>query len=224
MTRLLSLVLLNLMLAPPWCVLAETQTSRDGEAGTPYHEASVTENVLTLSTPADFQLEVADDFIYLGSTSFLLKGRAETDVFYFVEADGDAIQRLIHVQVETLVDDSAKDYNWEGDLVRVGDAEYRHGLWCFDVEKSALERPESDTARIQEWLAAAGYRQEGVFVGTRLARIFANGRSELLLFYGETIGLTGIDCGDEDTAREHLPSIIGRSESAFRLGKSQSQG
>lgn len=172
-----------------------------------------------MSRLPDFRLGVDQEFTYLGSTSFPLGESAEADVFYFAEKNGDSIERFVQVQVETLVDEAAKDYRWEGDAIRVGDAEYLQGFWCFDIAVAARERPGSDTARTLEWLAANGNRQEGIFVGTRLARVFAGGRSELLLFYGETVRLSGIDCADEDTAKQHLPSIVRRSDAAFTLGE-----
>ena len=49
-------------------------------------------------------------------------------------------------------------------------------------------------------------------------RVFAGGRSEILVFYGEASDLSGVDCSDEDNAREHLPSIVGRSDAAFMRG------
>jgi hypothetical protein len=183
-----------------------------------HHAVSVTKNVLTMLPLPRFRLRVADEFTYLGSTSFPLGNRARADVFLFTEGHGDSIERFVKVQIESLVDSAANDYHWEGaDTLRVADTEYLRGYWCFDAAELALENPESDTAKTQEWLAANGHRQTGVFVGTRLARIFASGRSELLVFYGETTKLTGIDCSDEGAAMKFLPSVVARSEAATLL-------
>lgn len=194
--------------------------SRDRTAEGPYHARSIVENVLTLPSLPDFRLEVAGEFTLLGSTSFSLSGRANADVIIFAEMDDDSIERLVKVQVESLVDDAANDYSWDGpDTLRVADAEYVRGFWCFDAAEVARESPTSDTAKTQEWLQSRGYHQVGVFVGTRLARVFADGRSELLLFYGETAMLTGVDCNDEEAAMNHLPSIVRRSDGAFVLAE-----
>lgn len=190
-----------------------------GEHATrPFHSAAVTENVVTLSELADLRLHVAAGFRYLGSTSFTLGGRAEADVFFFAQEKDDSIERLVKVQIESLTDEAASGYDWEAvDTLRVGEAEYLRGFWCFDAEQLARERPDSDTAKTQQWLAARGHRQPGVFVGTRLARVFADGRSEILIFYGETTKISGVDCEDESAAMQHLPSIVERSDAAFSL-------
>ena len=212
-------ILLAVALASlPSSLIANGPNSPEKTADEPYHAVSVAENVVTLSSLPDFRLDVADEFTYLGSTSFPLGDRAEADVIFFAEKDGDSVERFVKVQVESLIDDAANNYHWEGtDTLRVEAAEYSVGYWCFDAAEAARERPESDTAKTQAWLASHGHSQTGVFVGTRLARVFADGRSELLLFYGETTNLTGIDCEDEDAAMEHLPSVVARSDAAFSL-------
>lgn len=206
------------LLSLPGSVYAGGHNPPDNAVRETHHAVSVTKNVLTLSPLPRFRLHVADEFTYLGSTSFPLGNRAKADVFLFTEEHGDSIERFVKVQVESLTDSAANDYRWEGaDTLRVAGTEYLRGYWCFDAVELALRNPESDTAKTREWLAASGHRQTGVFVGTRLARIFANGRSELLLFYGEATTLTGIDCSDEDSAMKLLPLLRARSEAAILL-------
>jgi hypothetical protein len=200
---------------------AADEPSAGASARRPYHPVMVVRNVVTLSSLPDFHLRVPDEFTYLGATGFPLGGKANADVLYFVKEVGDSIERFVKVQVESLVDDEAKGYRWEGeDTLRVGGADYIRGFWCFDAEDVAGERPESDTAKTLQWLSAGGHRLKGVFVGVRLARVFAEGRSELLVLYGETTALTGVDCGDEEAAMEHLPSIVERAEASLMLGPS----
>jgi len=212
-------LLVATIVAIPASALANVDAPGNEMAPPPFHRASVANNVLTLPMLPDFRLRVSDDFTYLGSTSFRLEGEAKADVFLFVEEVGDSIRRLVKVQVESLTDPGARDYKWEGeDTLRVAGTDYIRGFWCFDDRVAAAERPESDTAKTRKWLLAAGHHNDGVFIGTRLARVFADGRSELLLFYGETTTITGVDCSDEEAAMKHLPSIVARSDAAMTLG------
>ena len=95
------------------------------------------------------------------------------------------------------------------------------------VAKNAVTLPSLPDFRLHvpdefSFLGATSFNLDGkaeadVFVGTRLARVFAEGRSELLLLYGESTNVSGVDCGDEKAAMKHLPAILARSDAALTL-------
>ena len=199
---------------------ASADESHEPATSKPLHEASVSENTLILESLPGLHLAISSELGHLGNTSFRLDDRTQVDVFLFAETRGDSLRRFVKVQLETLIDDTADDFHWTGvDTVQIAGAEYYRGYWCFDAAEVSSERPDSDTAETQRWLARGGHSQEGVFVGTRLARVFNDGRSELLVFYGESTRITGVDCEDEDAAMKHLPAIVDRAERAYALAQ-----
>ena len=149
---------------------------------------------------------VDEAFEYVGYIQFILKDIAHVDRHFFVSTRGSVINRLIVLQFEGFldgVDDTYRggiptselaggDYRYTDHFVRLGDAEYVHNTWAFDHAANARDAPGAESAKTLEFLEAQGLRLADELIMSRYMRVVgADRRNELIIFYMETLRLSG---------------------------------
>jgi hypothetical protein len=152
------------------------------------------------------EVRIAPEFDYLGSDSFTLHDRAAVERHIWVKAPKGEVEALIVFQFEGLMDgiegaysfripdggNLLHDYNIDAERVRLGALDYVHSTWAFDVEQSAREAPEAESARTVRLMVENGLKLPAELMMSRyVTEIGPEKRDELILFYMEPVAFTG---------------------------------
>ncbi len=145
-------------------------------------------------------------FEYIGYIQFILEDMAHVDRHFFVATRGSVINRMIVLQFEGFLDGvddtyrggiptsqlAGSDYRFTDHFVHLGDADYVHNTWAFDHAASARDNPGAESAKTLEFLEAQGLRLADELIMSRYMRVVgADRRNELIIFYMETLRLSG---------------------------------
>ena len=154
---------------------------------------------------------VDEAFEYIGYSQFILKDIAHVDRHLFVSTRGSVINKMIVLQFEGFldhVDDTYRggiptsqlaggDYRYTDHFVRLGDAEYVHNTWAFDHASNARDNPGAESAKMLDFLEGRGLRLADELIMSRYMRVVgADRRNELIIFYMETLRLSGHTLGE----------------------------
>ena len=155
---------------------------------------SVRGQVLTSTALPAVSLRFGDAFRFVGTQSFLLYGVARAEQYVFVDADdAGLVRRLYLVQFEGYLPDNTYTYDYPVTrLVRVGGLPFIADADARNVQADA-ERPDSDTCRLDGFLAAHGYRlPSDEVLSERLVHLVdAEKRREVMVLYSEDLGRFG---------------------------------
>ena len=174
----------------------ESIDAREGEAErSNLVEGTVEEHRFRTRRMPHLEIRVDPSIPFFGTTRFpLLQGRTDA---YRDTAEGRFRRAVV-------------------DTTRIGTERFYLGYFCFDLASQARARPETDIAGLLALIESKKTRADSIYVGVRMARpLDPQNRSEILLLYGESVRLNGIDCTDEASASAKLGELRARGISAF---------
>lgn len=152
------------------------------------------------------KMQVDEAFEYVGSIQFILKDTAVVDRHHFVATRGSSVKRMIVLQFEGFLDGveniyrggiptaelEGSNYRFTDQFVPLGDQDYIHNTWAFDLTANAAENPGAESEQTLEFLKEAGYRLEDGWIMSRYMRVVGlDRRNELIIFYMESLTLGG---------------------------------
>jgi len=170
--------------------------------------------VFTSTELPAISIRLPEEYIYAGQTAFVLGDEeAEVDRHHFLTVDQrGSMDRLVVLHFETIMPGNdmtfnygipapagraGPDYRFSPAPVRLGEHEYIHNTWFFDATANIRENPDRELARTAELLADRGYQLPPGLQMSRYVRVVdQDGKSELILFYFESLSPTGFDAGD----------------------------
>ncbi len=166
----------------------------------------IEDSVFISDAAPPLRMIVDEAFQYIGYTQFILKDVAHVDRHYFVVTRGSIVNKMIVLQFEGFlggVDNiyrggiptsqlAGGDYRYTDQFVRLGDADYVHNTWAFDHAANARDNPGAESGKTLELLQARGLRLADELIMSRYMRVVgADRRKELIIFYIETLRLSG---------------------------------
>ncbi len=108
--------------------------------------------------------------------------------------------------------------------LKLGGLEFLYDGGLHDIDRDTLERPQSDSAHVVEYLRGRGYLYEGATLYMRYVWLDPVKRNELMIIYSEDLAPTGYRISDllpggrAAGAREDLTtSLHQRAMSAFTV-------
>ncbi len=189
---------------------------------------------LTMSIPESFE--------YAGRYEFPLSGKAWVDRHVFIESQKDTVRKLIILQFEGLLDSvkgqysfglpnpnnlAGSNYRYSSKTVKLGSRDWFHNTWAFDHEASAKENPNSESARLLDFLSARRlYLEAGLIMSRYVRAVGDKQRNELILFYMEPLSTHGFSLDDfpdggppNDTYDNLSALIVKHSDRIFKTLK-----
>lgn len=167
------------------------------------------QTILSTSDPA-IRIQIAQGYEYVGGQRFILRGVADAEQHFFVDADeAKAIQRLYWIQFEHFLPAHDGEYSYERDEpLTLGDLGLRVHVRRYTEPPAA----DSDRARAFEYLERAGYAVPTT--GTRVRLVYvpdADRRQEVMIIYLERSTATVEPTGQE------AASIVERARAGMAL-------
>ena len=195
------------------------------------------------SAEPSLEVRIAPEFDYLGSDSFTLNERAAVERHIWVKAPKGEVEAFIVFQFEGLLDgiegaysfgipeggNLLYNYNIDAERVRLGALDYVHSTWAFDIEASAAQAPEAESARTMALMVEKGLKLPRELMMSRyVTEVGPERRDELILFYMEPVAFTGkrlADLEDSDEGRAAYAAwaaeLTARGLLAFRVAGQQ---
>jgi len=164
------------------------------------------------------EIRVDPSIPFFGTTRFpLLQGRTDAEIALFANVAEGQVDRFCAIQTEAYRDTAEGRFRRTVvDTTQIGGERFYLGYFCFDLAREARNRPETDIAGLLALIESKATRADSIYVGVRMARpLDAQNRSEILLLYGESVRLNGIDCEDEASAAAKLAELRARGISVF---------
>jgi hypothetical protein len=130
------------------------------------------------------ELRFGKEFRYVGGQRFVLKGIADAEQHFFVDADKNgSVRRLYWIQLESLLPGQGDGYDYSADEpVTVNGVSFRRHLRRWD----APPEPGSDRDAMYSFLEKRGYRIPDGALRVRLVHVpESNRREELMIVYAE---------------------------------------
>ena len=149
---------------------------------------------LSSSASPVMRMCVDPSLVYLGDSSFEIKGLALAERHYFVDADARRVRRMLVVQFEGFLPSNDEVYRYPlPDPVLLGGETF--GSWVYGFSVDAATAPElADTLEV---LSAQGLELEDEQIFARFARIVGDdARHEVLVFYHENVRDLGYSLGE----------------------------
>lgn len=179
-------------------------------------------------------------FEYVGADEFVLAQKAAVERHHWVQVEQGAVQAMIVFQFEGFLPGalgryrftipkgdriSGSSYRYSPKPVPLGDHAYVHNTWAFDIDKSAAEKPEAETAHTLRRLQEKGLSLGGGLIMSRYARAVGAGqRKEVILFYIEPLSRSGHtidefpDLSKPSAAFDKLSAeVVERGRAAFEV-------
>ena len=197
----------------------ESIDAREGEAErSNLVEGTVEEHRFRTRRMPHLEIRVDPSIPFFGTTRFpLLQGRTDAEIALFADVADSQVNRFCAIQTEAYRDTAEGRFRRAVvDTTRIGTERFYLGYFCFDLASQARARPETDIAGLLALIESKKTRADSIYVGVRMARpLDPQNRSEILLLYGESVRLNGIDCTDEASASAKLGELRARGISAF---------
>lgn len=164
-------------------------------------ERTVTNNILTSTADPAIKIQVDRKFTYLGRLEFILYGVASVELFAFVADSDYEAWRFLNIQFEQYLDTNTHTYNYPPtNLVSLGAHTYVHDTFIGPTSDD-LANPESDSAKLLNYIKDSGYTLPEEVITTRFVRLLdSTNRSEILISYNENLtnlGLTAAETSDD---------------------------
>lgn len=181
----------------------------------PFHPARwVDAGTLVSTGRPNIEIDVADDFDYVGVTRYELLGEVSAEAFIFADADGEGfINRQLTFIFEGALPDSDFTYRYSGDdTERLGRHDYIADTFFFwGMDEAIRAEPGRDTAIINRFLAERGYEQPDDGLIQRFVRVVTEDRRhEFIIAYMEDLGDLGYtrdELEEGGVANELVPDI-----------------
>lgn len=203
---------------------------------------SVTDNLLTSDSLPNIQIQVENEFKYIGKFDFEIIASSDEypedligspvaagERLVFAVADEDnRVEKLFIVQFEGFLSTNDFVYNYNFDNADlIGNNKYRHNTWYYNGKVSINENPLGEWARTESFLKEKGFALEDDIMMSRFVGLASKDRkNELIIFYHEMLKKsTGYSLSEwEDTVpAEEISSIdsvfVHRSKSSFTIIK-----
>ncbi|MDX1430615.1 MAG: hypothetical protein R3282_10015, partial [Rhodothermales bacterium] len=105
-------------------------------------DRTVENNVLNSTALPEIRVRVANEFSYLGSFDFVLKGIAYGERHIFADTADAKVQRLFIFQFEGFLPDNEHTYNYDFTHAEtIGGHRFRQNTWAYSNEQSASANP-----------------------------------------------------------------------------------
>ena len=194
---------------------------------------------MSVADPA-MSVQIASDFEYLGSETFLLGETHEAERHHFVILDGKEVSALLVFQFERVLDGvpgqyefnippeediAGSNYRFASHPVRLGSHEYVHNTWAFNNRESARENPGKESDRTLRLIERHDYRiDDGLIMARYVRAVGDDKRKELIVFYMESLQKNGHNIddfpdGEPPTANfDNLSAaVVARARDAFEI-------
>ncbi len=185
-------------------------------------------------------VRVDPSFEYIGADEFVLAQKAAVERHHWVQAEEGVVKAMIVFQFEGFLPGalgryrftipkgdriSGSSYRYSPAPVSLGDQAYVHNTWAFDIDKSAADKPEAESAHTLRRLQDKGLSLGGGLIMSRYARAVGPGqRKEIILFYIEPLSRSGHtidDFPDLSKASEAFDKlsaeVVQRGRAAFEV-------
>ena len=155
----------------------------------------------TLSSPELPKLKLRFDkaFKYAGGHTFVLYDVARAEQHFFVDADKDGnVSRLYWIQFEGYLPSNKHAYDYDSPKkVNIGGLEFFADAAPRKIV-AGQGRPDSDTNKGREFLAAKGFKMasDEVMMQRLVAMVTPDNRTELMIVYIEVLTPTGLTAAD----------------------------
>ena len=201
----------------------------------------VEDNRFISSSLPKIEIQIADDFEYLGTFYFEIKARSEEfppelrgkpiaagDRYVFVKADANKnIKKLFILQLEGFLPELDYTYNYRFDTAEtIGDNKYRQNTWFYNSALLAAENPENEGALTRAFLKDKGYQMQDELMMSRWVGLASEDRkNEIIIYYLEMLqNTTGYNLEtynqlDKDVADAIRNSLVERSRKSFKIIK-----
>ena len=202
----------------------------------------VTGNILVSEELPAIEIEVADEFEYVGTFNFEIiansaeypkelqgKAVAAGDRYVFVSANsGQVVNKLFIVQLEGFLPDNDFTFNYNFDTAEfIGKNKYRNNTWFYDSKKLAKENPNNEGALTRAYLQDKGYQLEDEFMMSRFVGLASEDRKhEIIIYYLEMLHKTtgySLEEYEEGMPMKEADSIqralVDRSKRSFKIIK-----
>ena len=199
----------------------------------------VEDNRLISKILPEIEIQVADEFKYIGTFDFVLKARSEEappelqgkpiaagDRYVFAKADvNQKIEKLFIVQLEGFLPEIDYTYNYNFSAAdSIGNNRYRQNTWFYNSAQLAIENPENEGALTRNFLTAKGYTLEDEFMMSRWVGLASEDRkNEIIMYYLEMLkGRTGhtleeYEALNKEEAGAIRNALVARSEESFSI-------
>lgn len=146
------------------------------------------------------EIQIAPEFKYAGSTSFILHEIARAEQHHFVVSDAERrVVRQLWFQFEGYLENNNRTYKYTGmEPLHLNGFPFLHNDGPSNVEESYEARPTSDFAHVVDFLREKGYRVTGDMMYHRMVWLDADLRNELMIIYWEALDATGYRLSDID--------------------------
>lgn len=165
-------------------------------------------HVLTSDATPEIEIEVAEEFGFVGHFPFEILGESEEyperfrgkpvaagERFVFAVSDeNNVVEKLFIVQFEGFLPSNEFVYNYNFDTAEsIGENKYRQNLWFYDARALAEDNPNSEGALTRRFLSDNGYSVADEYMMSRFVGLASEDRkSEIIIFYFEMLeGSTG---------------------------------
>lgn len=154
---------------------------------------NVQNNLLISEGLPAVRIQVDPQFIYVGTTSFILYEIAHVEQHHFVVADtGKRVERLLWFQFEGYLDNNERTYRYPPmETMTLNGLTFLHDGDVLNIDDDYRERPTSDSAHVVDFLKGQDYTLEGDTMFRRMVWLDADLRNELMIIYSEALGPTG---------------------------------
>ena len=162
------------------------------------------DTLVSTATPA-MRMQVDAAMPFLGSTEIVIKGIADAERHYFVEARDGRVSRMLVAQFEGFLSDNAETYVYPlPDPVDMGGETWGSWVFCYGLG----DDPSPETADTLRLFERHGLELDVELIMARYARILApEARHEVLVFYTEPLRRLGYTlasvCVDDELRLEH---------------------
>ncbi len=130
-------------------------------------------------------------FTYVGTTSFVLYGVANCEIYLFADVDSNKqVRRYYWFQFEGFLADNDRLYNYSRDPegTMLGGKAFHERSWFFDhLNGTKNQRPGSDVEAVQKLFAEKGLILGSDAASIRLVRLDESKRKEFMIIYSENL-------------------------------------
>jgi hypothetical protein len=176
----------------------------------------VKDQVLTSTYLPAVRVRFDDKFKYVGTQKFILYERAQTEQYFFVDADSQGrIKRMYWVQFEGYLPGVDAKYNYPvTETVTIDGQTFMVNAESVPNVPAVLKQdPQSDAARAASFLESKGYRMSQSIRFQRFVRLVDEAkRNELLLIYIEDVGAGA-------SASKEKAELLARALKGFKIVK-----
>ena len=234
------LTLLILLFFCPSCgEKKERETAETAATYTP--DRYVEDNCLYSKVLPEIDIQVAEEFKYIGTFDFVLKANSNDvppelkgkpvaggDRYVFAVADDNQkVEKLFIVQLEGFLPGIDYTYNYNFDTAKqIGNIKYRHNTWFYDSAQLAKDNPENEGALTRAFLEKKGYSLEDHFMMSRWVGLASDDRkNEIIMYYLEMLKdrtghtLEEYETLDDERAGAIRDGLIARSKKSFKIVK-----